>query len=121
MTPNQEREYLRLRGTKVGGLKPANVVQAAARDLDLRAKKLSAAAPATEPYAFHRVHVRKAKTVRELVALALAERDRGLGSAKFHTRLIYEGIEVLRAALASFSGGGELESPRPVDDVLKGD
>ena len=39
MTPLKERDYLYRHGTKIAALKPANIVQAAAADLRLRARK----------------------------------------------------------------------------------
>lgn len=106
---------LQQHGTRLFRLKPVNIIQAAEADLRLRRQKLEQRSEPSEaqisqraPYAFCSQHVRGAKSVSELLARALKDRDRGLGSGKRMTRVIYEDEEILRAAegIASQSGDG---------------
>jgi hypothetical protein len=96
-------------GTKLNSLTPGSIVGAAKSDLRLRAKKAEDADPALqrEQYAFHRKHVNKASDAGHLMTLALDERDLGLESAKFNTRLIYTNVPLLRAAREEFENGRE--------------
>lgn len=98
---NQERALLHEIGTKAFRLRPGSIVSAAQADLRLRARKSEQEAEPSAPYAFHRNHVRKALTARDLISLALADRDRGVGSSKLNTRRIYEDEELLRDALGA--------------------
>lgn len=108
----RERDMLH-HGTQLCSLKPQNLVQAAEADLRLRTRKLCGEAKPTEPYAFWRAHVRRARDVEHLIRLAATDRGHGLGSAKLHTRLIYEGEQLLRAALGLFGGGGQWKLALP--------
>jgi hypothetical protein len=99
-------------GTRLCDLKAPNLIQAAASDLKRKQRKAEGAERRAEPYAFHRLHVRKAKEPRELIALAAAEPERGQASGKRNTRLIYAARELLARALDLLGGGVEQLSLR---------
>lgn len=82
------------------GLKPGSLVAAAAADLLAYSLKRSGHLAQSHPYSFHPDHVARADSVAELIALALADRDRGRYSGRPLTRVIYRAEGVLRAALA---------------------
>jgi hypothetical protein len=75
------------------GLKPQNIMQAADADIARSLRNAHNAAMSKqfkvtyEQYAFHRNHVRRADTARELIVLALM--DPIIKTAKKNTRLIY--------------------------------
>ena len=96
--------FLTLHGTKLMQLAPSSVLHAAERDLKLRNTRDETNQSA--PYAFHRLHVRKAERALDLLRLALADRERGVASGKRDTRVIYEDELVLLAALKLAEGGG---------------
>ena len=77
-----------------------NVLQAAEADLMRRYRNQgSSQRGAYEPYAFQRDHVRRAKTIEQLIRTALMEPLRGLKSKKKNTRLLYGDGGLLVAAL----------------------
>lgn len=79
-------------------LKPQNIIQAAAADLRRKARNAEQAKfqdHAYEPYAFHRTHVRRAISARELVLLALMDGPVADKTAKDNTRLIYGNARLL--------------------------
>jgi hypothetical protein len=91
-------------GTKLVELKPANIVQAAEADLKRVEINTERSIGTYETYAFHRNHVRKAESVIELIRFALQDRERGLISSKYNTRLIYRDAELLQRALVEAGG-----------------
>lgn len=81
-------------------LLPQNVLQAAEADLMKRIRNKASAKHGTfELYAFHREHVRKAKTIRHLLVIALMQPQSGLRSKKRNTRLLYSDGALLVMAL----------------------
>jgi hypothetical protein len=83
-------------------LKPQNIVQAAEADLARRnhnAREAELADPSYEPYAFHRLHVRRAGDARELLILALMDSGMAAKTAKSNTRLIYGDAGLLLSAI----------------------
>lgn len=116
MNRRQEREVLRCYGSQLIELNPAMIVQGAQHDLKLKQLKaqfvpfeatllpvdqhrMRLIAP-THQYLFHRKHVARARDAEQLIARAVDDREIGCASAKYHTRLIYQDRELLRAALA---------------------
>lgn len=104
MSSLQERAMLHDHGTRAFDLKPGSIVSAALADLRNRDRKKSGEVDRAAPYAFHRVHVRKAKTAAELLAVAIADRERGETSRKINTRRIYSDAETLAQAQAQAQG-----------------
>lgn len=96
---------LQRHGTKLFELKPANLVQAARADRRKVERNTDGSSKTYLPYAFHRAHVRRSDNERDLIGRALADRDRGLGSGKANTRMIYGDEELLRRALELVVGG----------------
>lgn len=96
---NAERVMLHEHGTKAFDLPPSAIVATAASDLRLRERKSEDDSLATQPYAFHRAHVRKATTPAELIALALKEPGKAETSNKLNTKRIYGDAALLAAAL----------------------
>jgi len=90
-------EMLRVHGTGDNPLPPSAIVQAAANDL--LSRRLNVEDLGARRYAFHRDHVRRSTTPRELIERALADPDRGVGSEKFNTRMLYESVDLLQQAL----------------------
>jgi hypothetical protein len=82
------------------GLTPRAILDAAAADLLAYVHKREGKLAFGERYCFVREHVCAAADVRELIALALAQRQRGLQSCKRVTRAIYGDADLLAAALA---------------------
>ena len=81
-------------------LLPQNVLQAAEADLMRRIRnKVSARQGTFELYAFHRSHVRAAKTIEQLVTYALMHPQLGLVSHKRNTRVLYSDAVLLVRAL----------------------
>jgi hypothetical protein len=81
-------------------LRPANIVQAAKRDLRLRELKEQRVATAHEEYSFHNRHVHRARSVAHLVALALFEARRSSSKKeKPSMALIYGNPALLEATL----------------------
>lgn len=81
-------------------LLPQNVLQAAEADLMRRIRNKASARQGTfELYAFHREHVRKARTIRQLLVTALMQPRLGLRSKKRNTKLLYSDGALLVAAL----------------------
>lgn len=81
-------------------LKPQNIVQAAEADLGRsrhNAEEAKFNNPTYEPYAFHRIHARRAVSAHELILLALM--DPMVKTAKPNTKLIYGDAQLLLAAL----------------------
>src|SRR5882762_178153 len=81
-------------------LLPQTVLQAAEADLMRRIRNRAyARLNKFELYAFHREHVRKAKTIRHLLVIALMQPQPGLHSKKRDTKLLYGDGALLVAAL----------------------
>ena len=95
MTSNVLLEH----GTEFMRLKPVNIVQAALADLRLLARKEAGTAGDDEMYSFARQHVRKARSVAHLVALAYFEPHLVLRTNKHSTLVVYGDRERLRLAL----------------------
>lgn len=92
--------------TKVGGLKPANIVQAAQSDLRNRSRCVEEGEWLGRQYAFLSKHVRRSVTPAELIKRAIEDRDEeghspAENSAKRNTRLIYGDLDLLREALSA--------------------
>lgn len=85
-------------------LLPRNLLQAAEADITRSGRNHGHRGGMYEHYAFHRAHVRKANSARELVALAAAEPRMGLGSGKKWTRTIYGDAELLKQAASIAKG-----------------
>lgn len=84
-------------------LKPQNILQAAEADMQRRdhnAREAELSDPAYEPYAFHRLHVRRARDACELLVLALMDPAMAEKTIKHNTKLIYGDAGLLLAALA---------------------
>ncbi len=83
-------------------LKPQNIVQAAEADLQRRdhnAREAEQRDPSYEPYAFHRLHVRRASDARGLLLLALMDPGMAEKTTKANTKLIYGDAGLLLAAI----------------------
>ena len=94
-------------------LLPQNVLQAAEADLMRRIRnKASAPRRTFEPYAFQREHVRRAKTIRQLLVAALMQPQPGLSSKKRNTRMLYGdgGLLVKALRLLQAQYGGEVQA-----------
>jgi len=94
-------------------LLPQNVLQAAEADLMRRIRNKATAQRRTfEPYAFQRDHVRRAKTIRQLLVTALMQPQLGLRSKKRNTKLLYgDGALLVRALrLLQAQYGGEVQA-----------
>src|SRR5262249_14381318 len=94
--------FLHRHGTKLSRLTPGSIIDAAKADLH-RTKK----------FAFARRHVRQARTARELIALAIKDRNTDLGSANWVTQVIYSDVERLREALALLDEAAPAEPAKP--------
>jgi hypothetical protein len=130
-----ERELLREHGTTLIRITPAMIVQGAQHDLKLKElkrqfvpveptivpieQKPQRVVAATHQYLFHRKHVAKADDVEQLIAVALDDREIGCASAKYHTRLIYEDEELLRAALILVRNGDATADELRLFEVYK--
>lgn len=88
-------------GTKAFALKPSSLIGAAV--VDLKTKETNKAGDRKDAsakwYTFHRYHVRRAKSVTDLLTIAIADTVRGAKSGKPNTRLIYSDSVLLKAAL----------------------
>lgn len=85
-------------------LRPVNIMQAAEADLKRKTRNLAEADfedPHYEQYAFHRGHVRRAKSPHDLLILALMDPHAADKTAKANTRMIYADTELLLAAVRS--------------------
>ncbi len=80
-------------------LLPQNVLQAAEADLKRGIRSKSRWQRAScKPYTFHREHVRRAKTIKQLLVTALMQPQAGLSSKKRNTKLLYgDGVLLVRA------------------------
>jgi hypothetical protein len=92
------------------GLKPQNLIQAAEADFDRRTNNLNVNRGHYQQYAFHRDHVARAMSVRELLILALMspplktkDGETFLDTVKPNTRLIYGNAQLLLAAIRMLS------------------
>lgn len=84
------------------GLKPQNIIQAAEADLQRKRRNAEEAEfkdHAYEPYAFHRNHVRRTSSPRELLILALMDPWVAANTAKANTRMIYDNAPLLVEAI----------------------
>jgi hypothetical protein len=91
-------------GTKLAELKPSAIIAAARADLALRSEQFAGARGdgiPIRPYAFHRRHVRRATSVADLIARAIADRYAGYWSSKRATVAIYADPAALEAALVA--------------------
>jgi hypothetical protein len=80
-------------------LKPQNLIQAAQADLKRLARnKDRYDGDPVERFAFHRNHVRRAKSAGHLIVMALMDPAIARDSAKFNTRLIYGDAGLLAQA-----------------------
>jgi hypothetical protein len=80
-------------------LKPQNLIQAAEADLKRRGRnKDRYEGDPVEQFAFHREHVRRAKSASHLIVMALMNPAIARDSAKFNTRLIYGDTALLLQA-----------------------
>jgi hypothetical protein len=92
-------------------LKPINILQAAEADLMRRIRNREQAQTGKcEQYAFQREHVRKAKTIKQLLVCSIMDPAPGLKSKKKNTLLIYGDGALLVRALRLL----ESEYERPV-------
>lgn len=87
-------------------LRPINILQAAEADLMRRIRNkgqylqgMSRPREKFEPYAFHREHVRRAKTIEQLLVIALMQPAAGLRSKKRNTKMLYGDGALLVQAL----------------------
>src|SRR3954469_17513537 len=94
-----EASMLQEHGTVLARLKPVNVIQAAAADLRLRQKKHDEMADDGELYSFARRHVKRARSVAHLIALAYFEPLAAANTDKRSTMIVYSDGELLRQAL----------------------
>lgn len=111
-------DVMEVHGTELGGLLPANIVQAATADLKRRRGNIEVAKDDLVPaqyhhYAFLRRHVVKSDTELELIDFAIADHalgDEALGplSGKKWTRLVYRDVETLRAARALLNNSANI-------------
>lgn len=110
-----DREMLAQHGTRLMQLKPSSIVAAAAEDLRRCARncapRVEGYSRDIEHYAFHRDHVRGAETPRGIIAAALAEPGKGIGSGKAATRLLYDDVGLLAAALDLCAVGDQPATP----------
>lgn len=103
----RDRDVLADHGTELMRIKPASILQAARADLKRRtrnsqignARAGNTMTDAYEPYAFHRLHVRRAVDERDLLLKAVMDAAPGLQSDKRNTRLLYGNASLLLAAL----------------------
>jgi glutamate synthase domain-containing protein 1 len=86
-------------GTAFVRLKPVNIVQAAEADLRLRARKEENKAEEGALYSFARQHVRKARSVEHLIALAYYEPWVAAQTDKTSTMIVYRDRDLLRETL----------------------
>ena len=95
-------------GTKLMALKPASIVAAARADLARREDNRGTVhkPPGREHYAFHRLHVRKAVTANDLLAVAQRDRSRGLTSPTWRRASV-------RSSGSGPSAAGKRPSPNP--------
>jgi hypothetical protein len=94
-----ETAMLAEHGTAFMRLKPNNIVQAAEADLRLFERKQMSKAEPGELYSFARQHVRKARSVAHLVALAYFEPLVALRTDKYSTMRVYGDRALLHEAL----------------------
>jgi hypothetical protein len=93
-------------------LKPQNIVQAAEADLARHARNIKrhklGDTSGMEQFAFHRKHVRRAGSARDLITLALMDPAVAASSIKRNTVLIYSSAGLLvRAARLSHGTGND--------------
>lgn len=85
----------------MSGLKLVSALQAAEADMKRSGSNALAARDGSRcyrEYAFHRDHVRKAKSPRDLVQIAAKDLVRGQSSGKKWTRVLYTALERLKVA-----------------------
>lgn len=99
MTTFAETVMLHEHGTKIGGLKPVNIIQAAEADLRLKQRKKDGFREPGELYSFARKHVQRAKDAGQLVAFAYFDPDAASSTDKKSTYIVYSDRELLRLAL----------------------
>lgn len=95
----QVRSHLEQHGTTLMQFKPEAIWRMAMADFDRRAGNANADVTEMKHYNFHRDHVRKATTANDILRAAIADLERGRGSGKKITRLLYGDAEQLRKAL----------------------
>jgi hypothetical protein len=94
-----ESVMLQKHGTKVGGLKPVNIIQAAQADLKLKERKKDKTAEPGSLYSFARKHVQRANSVGHLIASAYFDPKAAASTDKKSTYIVYLDRDVLRRAL----------------------
>lgn len=99
MAISPEDIQLHEHGTKLNGLKPINIIQAAEADLRLKQRKKEKQKDANEMYLFARKHVNRANGVGMLIALAYFEPDAAHSTDKKSTYIVYSDRDLLRQAL----------------------
>jgi len=104
-----ETRLLSERGTKLNGLKPNNIIQAAAADLRLKRRKKEKTADAGELYSFSRKHVQRATNIGMLIALAYFDSATAMGTDKKSTYIVYSDRDLLREALRQVLDGVSTE------------
>jgi hypothetical protein len=100
-----EATMLKDHGTVLMRLKPVNIIQAAIADLKLRAAKEAKEADVDKPYSFHRRHVRRARNVHHLIALAYYEPWAADSTDKTSTLVVYSDRDLLRQVLIDLLQG----------------
>lgn len=100
-----EAQMLREHGTVVVRLNVNNIVQAAFVDLRLMVRKGQNKLPDDKPYSFARQHVRRARSVGQLIALAYFEPHVAERTDKNSTLIVYGDRELLREALIGVLDG----------------
>lgn len=97
---SMKHDVLEDHGTDVGGLTPGSIVSAAEVDMQReRRNQRRGFGNGNEFYSFHRKHVHRATTVRQLIKLAIDEPEIGRASGKKSTRIIYRDETLLWKAL----------------------
>jgi len=91
-----------INGTLLNELKPSSILAAA--EADVRRYRDNVSIDGNEPYAFHRVHVRRGMrhdhgAARDIIAAALVDIERGRQSGKRLTRELYRDVELLKKAI----------------------
>lgn len=106
-------------GTKLMQLKPANIVQAAVADLELREKKKKAEADPELQYSFARKHVQRAASPCHLIALAYFEPAAAAATDKRATFLVYQDRMLLKETLAELLASEDPGAPVVITEEEK--
>lgn len=100
-----EAQMLREHGTVVVRLNINNIVQAAYADLRLSVRKQQNRLPDDKPYSFARQHVRRARSVGHLIALAYFEPWVAERTDKNSTLIVYGDRALLCSTLIAVLDG----------------